>query len=170
MRRRLGVASAVAQPIVDHELQPGRDQHVEMRHRHEALALQQGAAHQSRIGLVEAGRLLAIGGVDRHVAAEARAGHAHPRATEIVIAAVDGALIARLEVAFRMEQRRIALGIQEVMLAHIDAMAEDGRHREQEGKLVPDTESIGQPGETPDQPLTKRSSHVPLLLIARLHQ
>ena len=141
-----------------------------MRHRHEALARQQRAAHQPRIGLVEIGRLLAVGGVDRRVAAEARAGHAHPRATDIVVAAVDRALITRLEVAFRMEQRRIALGIQKVMLPHVDAMTDDGRHREQEGKPIPDAESVRQPGETPEQPLTTRSSHVPLLSIARLHQ
>jgi hypothetical protein len=39
-------------------------------------------------------------------------------------------------------------------------MAEDRRHREQERELVPDAESVGQFGETPEQALIKRSSHV----------
>ena len=47
-----GVAAAVAQPVVHHELQPSRDENVEMRHRHEAAAREQIAAHLPRIGLV----------------------------------------------------------------------------------------------------------------------
>jgi hypothetical protein len=39
-------------------------------------------------------------------------------------------------------------------------MTDQRRHREQEGKLIPDAESIGQSGETSEQPLAKRNSHV----------
>src|SRR5262245_2471038 len=91
-----GVAPAVAKPVVDHELQPGRDEHVEMRHRHEGAAREQIAAYLPWIGFVEIGRLFAKRVRDRHVAAEARTGHAHPRATEIVVTAVGLAPIARI--------------------------------------------------------------------------
>src|SRR5262249_22656258 len=62
--------------------------------------------------------------------------------------------------ALRLEQRWIAFGVREVVLAHIDALADQRRHGEQEGKLVPDAESIGQCGETSEQPLAKRNGHV----------
>ena len=56
------------------------------------------------------------------------------------------------------------------MLAHVDAMTDDGRHREHEGEPVPDLESVRQFGETSEQPLAKWSSHIPLLSTLRLHQ
>ena len=52
VRRVRGVAAAMAQPVVHHELQPGGDEHVEMRHRHEVAAREQIAAHLPWIGLV----------------------------------------------------------------------------------------------------------------------
>ena len=158
--RLRGVAAAVAQPVVHHELQPRRNENAEMRHRHEAAAREQITTHPAWIGLVEIRRLFAKRVTDRHVAAEARAGHTHPRATEIIVTAVGGALVAGTVTALRLEQRWIAFGIREVVLAHIDAMADQRRHGEQEGKLVPDAESIGQCGETSEQPLAKRNSHV----------
>ena len=94
MGRLCGIAAAMAEPIMHHELQPRRDENVEMRHRHEAAAREQIAAHSPWIRLVELGRPFAERVGDRHVAAEARAGHAHPGATEIVVAAVGCTLIA----------------------------------------------------------------------------
>ena len=67
-----------------------------MRHRHEAAAREQIAAHLPRIGLVEFGRLLAMGVADRNIASEAGTGHAHPGATEIIVAAVGLALIVTI--------------------------------------------------------------------------
>ena len=141
-----------------------------MRHRHEAAAREQIAAHLPRIGLVQFGRQLTMGVADRNVAAEAGTGHAHPGATEIVVAAVGLALIVAVGAGPRLEQRGIAFGVGEVLLAHVDAMTDDGRHREQEGEPVPDLESVRQFGETSEQPLAKRSSHVPLLSTLRLHR
>src|SRR5262245_24739005 len=89
-----GVTPAVAEPVVDHELQPRRNEHVEMWHRHEVAAREQIAAYLPWIGLVEVGRLFAKRVRDRHVAAEARTGHAHPRASELVVTAVGIAPIA----------------------------------------------------------------------------
>src|SRR5439155_20730163 len=100
---------------------------------------------------------------------KARGGHAHPRATEIVVTAVGLAPIARIGTTQRLEQRRIAFRIEKIMLAHIDAMTDQGRHREQEGKPIPDAESIGQPGETSEQSLAQRNSHVSLPLDVALH-
>src|SRR3954451_21920363 len=106
---------------------------------------------------------------DRNIASEAGTGHSHPGATEIVVAAVGLALIVTIASGRRFEQRGIPLGIGEVMFAHVDAMTEDGRHREQEGKPVPDLESIGQSGKTPEQTLAKRCSHRWPPWILRLH-
>ena len=160
MRRRRGIAAAVAQPVVHHELQPRRDENAEMGHRREAAAREQITTHLAWIGLVEIGRLFAKCVADRHIAAEARASHAHPRATEIVVTAVGRALVAGTVTALRLEQRWIAFGIRKVVLAHINAIADQRRHREQEGKPVPDAESIGQCGETSEQTLAKRNGHV----------
>ena len=160
MGRTHSVAPAVAEPVVHHELQPGRDEHVEMRNGHEVAAREQITAHLAGIGFVEIGRLFAERAGDPHVAAKARGGHAHPRATEIVVTAVGLAPIARIGTTQRLEQRRIAFRIEKIMLAHIDAMTDQGRHREQEGKPIPDAESIGQPGETSEQSLAQRNSHV----------
>src|ERR1700758_487574 len=91
-----GITSAVAEPVVDHELQPGRNEHVEMRHRHEGAAREQIAAYLPGIGFVEIGRLFAERVGDRHVAAEARTGHAHPWATELVVTTVGLPPIARI--------------------------------------------------------------------------
>ena len=109
-----------------------------------------------------------MGVADRNIASEAGPGHSHPGATEIVVAAVGLALIVTIAAGRRLEQRGIPLGIGEVLFAHVDAMTEDGRHREQKGKPVPDLELIGQSGETPEQPLAKRSSHVRPPSILRL--
>src|SRR5262249_53879435 len=63
------------------------------------------------IGVVEIRRLFAKGVADRHVAAEPRAGHAHPGATEIIVTAVGRALVAGTGAALWREQRWIAFGI-----------------------------------------------------------
>ncbi len=45
VRRLRGIAAAVTEPVVHHELDPARDKNVEMRHRLEAAAREQLAAH-----------------------------------------------------------------------------------------------------------------------------
>ena len=61
MRLLVVSSAAVTEPVVHHELQPGRDQHVEVRDRHEIATRQQRAADQARIGLVESGGCSPIG-------------------------------------------------------------------------------------------------------------
>jgi hypothetical protein len=153
--------AAVAEPVVHHELQPSRDEHVQMRNGHEGAAREQITAHLAGIGFIEIGRLFAKRVGNRHVAAEARAGHTHPRATQIVVAAVGLAPIARIAAAERLEQRGVPFRSEKIVLAHIDAMADQCRHREQERKPVPDAESIGQCSETSEQALAQWNSHVP---------
>ena len=71
------VVAAVAEPVVDHELEPGGGEQVERRGRLERVAREQLAADEARIGRHDPlGRLL-VGALDRHVAAEAGAGAAH---------------------------------------------------------------------------------------------
>ena len=104
LHRRIVVA--VAQPVVHHELQPCRHEQIEVRHGHEALALQQLFADQARVRIVKAGFFLAETVRDRHVAAEARAGHAHPGLAEVVVAAVDGPLVANVYRRLRRQGMR----------------------------------------------------------------
>src|SRR5262249_30944030 len=52
-------------------------------------------------------------------------------------------------------------GIEKIVLAQFGAVADERWHREQKGKLVPDTESFGQFGEPSEQALVKWKNHVP---------
>jgi hypothetical protein len=74
----LRVVDAVAQPIVNHELQPSRQQNIDRLCRNELAAREQFPADHTWIRFIQIGRLLAEGLWQRRIAPEPRIGHAHP--------------------------------------------------------------------------------------------
>lgn len=143
-RRRALVVFAVAQPIVHHELQPCRQQHVHAGRGNELAARQKLTADQARIGLVEARGRFAERFGDGRIAAETCVRPAHPNMRQVVEAAVGGAHMTEIEVrrGRRIFGRR--LGVEQVEPAQVDAQRHQVCHGERDGQLKPDTRTIDQ--------------------------
>ena len=81
---------AVAEPIVNHELNPRGCQHVEYGDGLEGVPGQQFETDYAWIGC-ENRRFVGIRVVQRDIAAKARANAAHSRMFQVVVRAIDGA-------------------------------------------------------------------------------
>ena len=125
------------EPVVHHELDPRRRDHVEDRGGLECRARQQLQADAPRARRHE------IGGVrerlaQRDVAPEPHARAAHARAGQIVVGAVAGAGIPHLPRRRRCGafERRL-LGVVQVLLTQLVAKLDQLCGRDRTGKLVP---------------------------------
>ena len=118
---------AVAEPVVDLELDPGGREQVEGRRRLELLARQQLAADEAGVRLEERLRRLAGTCTERDVAAEAAAEAAHERVVQVVVGAVER---ARRQVALVPRDRgpveRPAARVLEVLLPQRVPEADEG--------------------------------------------
>ena len=152
------VAGSMAEPVMHHELQPRRGKNVQMRHLNEFafFTRQQLQADHPRIGRVEIGRLLAIGFRDRYVAAEASAGHSHPRAPKIVVTSICGSLIAWCRFRCGLQHRRITFCTEHVVAPHVDAQADQRRYRQRIRQAIPDAHAAGDAGENPEKTFVGR--------------
>ena len=74
------VIAAMAQPVMDHELDPGGGHDVQIRHRHQRLAFHQLVRDLPRARFHQLFVAFGVGVSQRHVAAKACARHAHPGA------------------------------------------------------------------------------------------
>ena len=119
-RRALRVIDAMAEPIVNHELQPCRQQDIDRVCRYEGAARQQFAADDARIGFIEAWRLFAVGLRQGRVASKAGTGHAHPGLRQIVERAVHGAAMANVKIAWWRRIGGRSLGVEQVAPPQID--------------------------------------------------
>ena len=130
-------AFLVHEPVVDHELDPRRSDHVEDRR-----GLKDGAGQELEADLSRAGRQK-IGGVGErfaqgHVAPEAHARTAHPGTLEVVVRAVARAHVVGLASRGRRGalERRL-LGVVKVLLPQLVANLVQLDARGGTGKVVP---------------------------------
>src|SRR5205085_11646805 len=115
-----GIAAAVAEPVLNHELDPRRGEQVERLGRDELAAGEELTADGARVRLHQHDVRLRRGGPERYVAAEARAEHAHPRLGQVVVDPELGAVYEERRVVGRQRRqvdRRLAARVVEVLLA-----------------------------------------------------
>ncbi|GJE46879.1 hypothetical protein AEGHOMDF_6088 [Methylobacterium soli] len=156
VRRGGLVARFVAQPIVHHELDPGRGEDIQVRDFLERAAREQPVADQARARLEQRRRRFPEGLIERHVAAEAGARHAHPGFREVVEAPISRPRRANIEPGGVGRGRRHGLGVGEIADPHQGAMTDDHRDRDQERPAVPGLDPAGAQGQPADEPLGGR--------------
>ena len=150
-------AAPVTEPVADHPLEPRRHQRVDRRGGHELVPGEQGQADLARAGPERVG--VGEGVLDGHVAAEARAGHAHGRLLQVVVGAVDGAPAAVAGVR-RPDRRRVdgrlARGVVQVLLAQGVAQPDQHGQAERGRQLVPADLAVDHLGRAVVQPPGQR--------------
>ena len=127
-RRRVVVA--VAEPVVDLELDPGTREQVQGGRRLEGLPREQLSADQAWVRIEQPGELVRPGVLQRHIPPEPASDRAHQRVVEIVVGPVDR---PRAEVAGLVGIRergpveRPAAGVVEILLTQPACGARSGR-------------------------------------------
>jgi hypothetical protein len=153
----VGGAAPVTEPVADHPLEPRRHQRVDRRGGHELVPGEQGQADLARAGPERVG--VGEGVLDGHVAAEARAGHAHGRLLQVVVGAVDGAPAAVAGVR-RPDRRRVdgrlARGVVQVLLPQGVAQPDQHGQAERGRQLVPADLAVDHLGRAVVQPPGQR--------------
>ena len=131
----------MAQPVVDHELEPGGGGQVEARRRNEGVPGQELVADRSRIRLQQVSVRLGIGFRDRYVPAKAHLDTAHRRVAEIVVGAIRRTPGQVPVVCRRLRLHLAVVGqgcrVVEVLLAHAHPDAFQDRKCEWQGQPVP---------------------------------
>ena len=135
LERLLGQVLAVAEPVVDLELEPRAGEDVHDRGGLELVAREQLAADEARVRLEQARQLLGVRAVDRDVAAEAGADHPHRRLPEVVVAPVDrpGVVWAAVGAGLRASGARVV----EVLLAQPCAETGEREDTERQRQAIP---------------------------------
>ena len=150
-------AAPVTEPVPDHPLEPRRHQRVDRRRGHELVPGEQGQADLARAGPERVG--VGEGVLDGHIAAEARAGHAHGRLLQVVVGAVDGAPAAVAGVR-RPDRRRVdgrlARGVVQVLLTQGVAQPDQHGQAERGRQLVPADLAVDHLGRAVVQPPGQR--------------
>ena len=142
---------AMAEPVVDHELDPGRGKDIESGRRGEGVPRQQPAADQPRIGIEQA-RHVGVRALQGNVAAEPRAGHAHARLAQVVVRAVRRARGTHVAV-FRAGCLRLArFGVVEIEATQIGAKRDQVHHRKQKAEAMPDDAPVDDAEQITEKP------------------
>jgi hypothetical protein len=149
----------VAQPVVQHELDPRRHEYVQVWDGNEIAPRQEYTADKPRVGIEECGLRFSECCIDRHVTPEARTCHSHPGTAEIVAAAICLALVAGISAFLRLEQRGVALSVIQIAPAHHGAIAEHHHDRDRKRPLIPDPNPVSESCKPPQCGLKKRNGH-----------
>ncbi len=135
LERLLGQILAVAEPVVNLELEPRAGEDVHDRGGLELVAGEKLAADEARARLEQSRQLLGIRAVDRDVAAEAGADHPHRRLPEVVVAAVDRPRVVRA--AVRAGLRAAGARVVQVLLAQPCAEPGEREDAERQRQAIP---------------------------------
>src|SRR6516225_4199266 len=112
-RWALWIVDAVAEPSVDHELQPRRQEQIDRSCRDEIGARQQLATNDPWIWLIKGWRLFAKGLRQRRIASKPCIRHSHPGFRQIVESAVSCPTMADVETTGHRRLERRGLGIEQ---------------------------------------------------------
>ncbi len=134
----LGLVLAMAEPVVDLELDPRAGQEVERRRRLELLPREQLAADRPRVRIEERVRRLRVRVLQRDIPSEAAAEAAHQRIVQVVVRAVQraGGLVALMRRHVRPVERP-APGVVEVLLPQPVAQPDQHGNRQGQRQLGP---------------------------------
>ncbi len=132
------VGLPMAEPVADHELQPGGGQGVDRLRGQELLAHQQAPADLAR---ARREHPLGVGYdlIEREIPAEPRARHAHPGLFRVVLTAVERAIARAVDAALIGGGRhgRLDVGVVEISAAQIDADRNQVEEVERGPELIP---------------------------------
>src|SRR5262249_51350590 len=142
----LGVTGAVAEPVLDHELNPRRRQQVQAGRGDEGVLGQQLTADFPRVRIEDPVWPFLISPPQGHVPSEAGTGHAHGRLAEIVAGSVRRPGRERLRPGIRHLGRnggRQGRRVDQVLLPEDVPQADEDQQAEDPWQLVPADSPVG---------------------------